>query len=156
MIDRDAFERFYRDTVPRLERFVARLARSRPAAEEIVQEAYYRFLRSGFSGTTDEERRRYLYRIALNLLKTLWKRERRTAAEADPDTEAPVPRAPQAMDVAAVLERMSVKDRTLLWFAYAEGYSHREVGELLGVGAASVRVLLFRARKRFIDLMRGA
>lgn len=151
MIDRDDFETFYRDTVPRLERFVARLAGSRAAAEEIVQETYYRFLRAKFTGGSDEERRRYLYRIALNLLKTQWARERRRTV-----AEPPEPMEPSATtEVSAVLERMSTRDRTLLWLAYAEGYTHREVGEAMGVGAASVRVLLSRARKRFLDLMKG-
>lgn len=150
MIGRDAFEPFYRDTVPRLERFVARLAGSREAAEEIVQETYYRFLRSGFTGASDEERRRYLYRIALNLIKTQWARERRRI-EVEPAETA----APPSTEVAEVLERMSAKDRALLWLAYAEGYTHREMSEVLGVGAASVRVLLSRARKRFLDLMKG-
>lgn len=151
MIGRDAFEQFYRDTVPRLERFVARLAGSRAAAEEIVQETYYRFLRSKFTGSSDEERRRYLYRIALNLMKTQWARERRTV-EMTP-AEAVEPSA--ATEVSAVLERMSARDRTLLWLAYAEGYTHREMSEVMGVGAASVRVLLSRARKRFLGLMKS-
>lgn len=150
MIGRDAFEQFYRDTVPGLERFVARLAGSRAAAEEIVQEAYFRFLRSRFTGASDEERRRYLYRIALNLMKTQWARERRQVV-AEPVRAAP----PASTEVAEVLERMSARDRALLWLAYAEGYTHREMSEVMGVGAASVRVLLSRARKRFLDLMKG-
>ncbi len=152
MIGRDAFEQFYRDSLPRLERFVARLAGSRAAAEEIVQETYYRFLRSRFAGASDEERRRYLYRIALNLMKTQWARERRSV-EAEP-AAAMEPAAAANTEVAAVLERMSARDRTLLWLAYAEGYTHREMSEVMGVGAASVRVLLSRARKRFAELMK--
>lgn len=153
MIDRDAFEQLYRDTVPRLEKFVARLAGSRAAAEEVVQETYFRFLRSRFTGASDEERRRYLYRIALNLMKTQWARERkRVEVEVEP-AMAVAP--PPSTDVAAVLERMSARDRALLWLAYAEGYNHREISELMRVGATSVRVLLSRARKRFLDLMKG-
>jgi DNA-directed RNA polymerase specialized sigma24 family protein len=43
--------------------------------EEIVQETYYRFLRSRFEGASDEERRSYLYRIAVNLAKNHWSRQ---------------------------------------------------------------------------------
>jgi len=150
LIDRDAFEPFYRDTVPRLEKFVARLAGSRAAAEEIVQETYYRFLRSKFTGESDEERRRYLYRIALNLMKTQWAQERKRIELEPPGTVEP----PATTEVSGVLERMSTRDRTLLWLAYAEGYTHREMSEVMGVGAASIRVLLSRARKRFLDLMK--
>lgn len=154
MIERDAFERFYGETVPRLEKLVARLADSRPLAEEVVQEAYYRFLRSGFAGASDEERRRYLYRIALNLLKSHWARDRRLRAH-PPEEPEPAPSAEASAEVASLLHRLKPKDRALLWLAYAEGYSHREVGEALGVGAGSVRVLLHRARQRFLELMKG-
>lgn len=154
MIERDAFERFYGETVPRLERLVARLAGSRPLAEEVVQEAYYRFLRSGFTGASDEERRRYLYRIAVNLLKSRWARERRQSGRPAPEPGT-APTAEAATEVSALLERMKPKDRALLWLAYAEGYSHREVAEAMGVGAGSVRVLLHRARRRFLQLMEG-
>jgi RNA polymerase sigma-70 factor (ECF subfamily) len=151
LIGRDAFEQLYRDTAPGLERFAARLAGSRAAAEEIVQETWYRFLRSKFTGGSDEERRRYLYRIALNLMKTQWARERRRIEAEPAGTVEPS----ASTEVAAALERLSARDRTLLWLAYAEGYTHREMGEVMGVGAASVRVLLSRARKRFLDLMKG-
>jgi DNA-directed RNA polymerase specialized sigma24 family protein len=35
----------------------------------------------------------------------------------------------------------------MLWLPYAEGYSHREIAEVMGVGSASVHLLLFRIRK---------
>ena len=150
MIPQDDFERFYRDTLPRLESFVARLASSRAIAEDVVQETYYRFLRAAFPGATDEERRRYLYRIAVNLMKNQWARarEHEVLGEeiASRDSSA-------RLDVADILRRMSSRDRALLWLAYAEGYSHREIGEVMGVGTMSVRVLLSRARKRFASMM---
>jgi DNA-directed RNA polymerase specialized sigma24 family protein len=86
VIDSADFERFYRDTLPRLEKFVARLAGSRAAAEELVQEAYYRFLRAGFEGGSDEERRRYLYRIAVNLAKNRWAKSGGPEARTTPGT----------------------------------------------------------------------
>lgn len=145
---RETFERFYRETLPRLESFVARMCGSRATAEELVQETYYRFLRSGFSGADDEERRRYLYRIAVNVTRTHWrKREVFTADE--PTLPA------DTVDVTRTLARMSSRDRALLWLAYAEEYSHREIAGILGVGAMSVRVLLSRAKKRFVKLMEG-
>lgn len=149
MIDAADFERFYRDTLPRLEKFVVRLCGSQAAAEEIVQETYYRFLRARFQSDADEERRRYLYRIALNLAKDHWSRRGEAAVEERAVTGATA----LQIDVNAVLARMPPRDRALLWLAYAEGYSHREIADVMGVGAMSVRVLLSRARKRFMELM---
>lgn len=147
MIDRQAFERFYGDSQPRLQSFVQRLCGASDVAEELVQETYYRFLRSGFEGASDEERRRYLYRIAMNLVRARRVRTheaREEAIEADPAA---------AIDVNAALAKLSERDRGMLWLAYVEEYSHREIAEVMGVAALSVRVLLSRARKRFVALM---
>ena len=53
----------------------------------------------------------------------------------------------------AALTMMRPRERQLLWLAHAEGYSHREVAEVMGLGAASVRLLLFRARRKMARLM---
>ena len=150
MIDEQEFERFYRETLPKLERFVARTAPSRSVAEEVVQEAYYRLLRTERAPAAGEERVRYLYRIAVNLMKNHWARTREHV-ELVPETlySEPAPRE----DVAQAMSRLSPRDRALLWLAYVEGYSHREMAGVMGVGAMSVRVLLSRARKRFMELM---
>ena len=145
---RETFERFYRETLPRLESFIARTCGSRELAEELVQEAYYRFLRSEFRGADDEERRRYLYRIAVNVTKSHWRKREEIV-----EIEVAAPR--ETLDVTRTLARMSPRDRALLWFAYAEEYSHREIAGILGVGAMSVRVLLSRAKKRFVKMMEG-
>ena len=42
---------------------------------------------------------------------------------------------------------MKPRERQILWLAYAEGYSHREIAEVTGLASASIRLLLFRARE---------
>jgi RNA polymerase sigma-70 factor, ECF subfamily len=49
---------------------------------------------------------------------------------------------------------MRPRDRQLLWLAYAEGYSHREIAEVTGLASASIRLLLFRARRKMAALLR--
>jgi RNA polymerase sigma-70 factor (ECF subfamily) len=45
------------------------------------------------------------------------------------------------------MERLNPKARNLLWLAYVEALSHREMAEILSLREGSIRVLLFRARK---------
>ena len=45
------------------------------------------------------------------------------------------------------------RERQLLWLAYAEGYSHREIAEITGLASASIRLLLFRARRKIARLL---
>jgi RNA polymerase sigma-70 factor (ECF subfamily) len=49
---------------------------------------------------------------------------------------------------------LRVRDRALLWLAYVEEASHAEIAAALGCGARSVRVLLFRARRRMERILR--
>jgi RNA polymerase sigma-70 factor (ECF subfamily) len=50
---------------------------------------------------------------------------------------------------------MRPRDRQLLWLAHAEGYSHREIAEVTGLGSASIRLLLFRARRKIARLLQN-
>jgi RNA polymerase sigma-70 factor (ECF subfamily) len=41
----------------------------------------------------------------------------------------------------------------MLWLAYAEGASHREIAEVLGLRPGSLKPMLFRARRRLAALL---
>jgi RNA polymerase sigma-70 factor (ECF subfamily) len=43
----------------------------------------------------------------------------------------------------------------MLWLAHAEGYSHREIAQVMGLSTASIRLLLFRARRKIAALLRA-
>jgi RNA polymerase sigma-70 factor (ECF subfamily) len=49
---------------------------------------------------------------------------------------------------------MRPRERQLLWLAHAEGYTHREIAEVTGLASASIRLLLFRARRKIARLLR--
>ena len=46
------------------------------------------------------------------------------------------------------MERLKPRERSLLWLAYAQGWSHEEIAASLGLRTASLKALLFRARRR--------
>jgi RNA polymerase sigma-70 factor (ECF subfamily) len=50
---------------------------------------------------------------------------------------------------AAALRALSERERKLLWLAHVEEWKHDEIAAVLGLAAASIRVLLHRARRRF-------
>jgi RNA polymerase sigma-70 factor (ECF subfamily) len=53
------------------------------------------------------------------------------------------------------MRKLKPRERALLWLAYAQGSSHVEIAEVLGLRTASVKLLLFRARRRMAALLRG-
>jgi RNA polymerase sigma-70 factor, ECF subfamily len=57
------------------------------------------------------------------------------------------------MMLGPALKQMRPRERQLLWLAYAEGYSHREIAQVTGLASASIRLLLFRARRKVAKLI---
>jgi RNA polymerase sigma-70 factor (ECF subfamily) len=152
-MDEPEFDALYRATADRLRTYLYRVCGDRRLAEDLAQEAYYRFLRSGFSSPEGEECARYLFRIGSNLLKDHWSDEKKTAA-LPPEEPAADPPA-DTMDLHTALGALKRPERQMLWLAYAEGCSHQEIAGVLGVKPASVRVLLFRAKTRLLRLLQG-
>ncbi len=147
-MDETAFTGFYERTARRLWRYVRRVSGDAGLADDVLQEAYLRFLRSARAGAGEPERVAFLYRTATNLVYDHWRRRQRESRGlgglvARP---APVTAAPLGPDLSRVFLSLAPRDRALLWLAHVEGWSHREIAAALGLGAASVRVLLFRAR----------
>ena len=101
----------------------------------------------------DEELRRYLFRIASNLMADRWRRSKQeqswldrlrggSDAQMDPEDDDSVSR-----EFAALKPR----ERALLWLAYVEGESHQAIADALGLSRGSIKVLLSRARGRLRD-----
>jgi RNA polymerase sigma-70 factor (ECF subfamily) len=44
--------------------------------------------------------------------------------------------------------RLKPRERELLWLGHVERFSHKEIAEILGLKSGSIRLLLFRARKK--------
>lgn len=155
------FRAFYERTARPLWAYLMRSCGDRDLAEDLVQEAFYQLLRSDFETDDDEHRKNYLFRIGTNLLRDHYRRarwrqeplEERTAGLADdrPGREVGIRR-----DLARHLAKLRPRDRQLLWLAHAEGASHREIARIMGLEEKSIRLLVFRARRRLAESLREA
>jgi RNA polymerase sigma-70 factor (ECF subfamily) len=67
-----------------------------------------------------------------------------------PDGHATVER---RADVRRAMGLLKPRERAMLWLAYAQGSSHSEIAEVLGVKAGSIKLLLFRARRKLAGLL---
>jgi RNA polymerase sigma-70 factor (ECF subfamily) len=162
-MDEDAFRAFYDRTARSLWLYLTRLTRDSQRADDLLQETYYRFLRTERSYDSDAHRRNYLFRIATNLVRDGSRRQRvdavHLADDCEPDTlhgsvdEAE--RAARRADLDRAMSKLKPRERALLLLAYTEGSSHIEIAESLGVQKSSVKALLFRARRRLAGLLRG-
>jgi RNA polymerase sigma-70 factor, ECF subfamily len=142
------FEALYRAIAPRLRRYLARLCSD---AEDLVQETFFRYLRAGYTAA-GEEQTKLLFTIATNLARNRWSR-RREQMPIDAATPAPSDDPIARLDLIAALDKLAPRERALLWLTCAEGYDHNDAARIAGVGRASVRVLLFRARRKLTRLL---
>lgn len=166
-MDEDSFRGFYDRTARTLRSYLARVA-DPGEAEDLLQETYYRFLRARAAYESDAHRRNALFAIATNVARDRLRRRR-----VDPVAQAastPVEEADAAngsgkagtnvrgerADVTRAMAQLRPRERGMLWLAYAQGWSHREIAGALGLKTASVGPLLFRARRKLAEALRGA
>ena len=163
-MDNEAFARFYERSARQLWAYLARTSGDPGLADDLMQESFVRFLaatRPGFSLQDEGEvaSRKYLFRIGTNLLRDHWRRPRQSSLEDVPEEAFAARSLESEADNRAVLGRamrgMKLRDRQLLWLAYGEDYSHKEIAEITGLASASVRILLFRARRVVAEELRA-
>lgn len=156
-MDSDAFAGFYQRSAPALRAYLARVSGNHALADDLVQESYLRFLCATCPEGGEVNYRRYLYRIATNLLRDHWRRPRATCIEDVPEQLLAARDGFSHIDSQALLDpamaQMRPREREILWLAHAEGYSHREIAEITGLSAAGIRLLLFRARRKIARLL---
>ena len=161
LMDSDAFAAFYSRSARHLWAYLARVSSDRTLADDLMQESFVRFLcatRPELSLDDGEvAARRYLFRIATNLLRDHWRRPVSASIEEIPEEcFAAADRSAQADSQAVLgpaLAQMRPRERQILWLAHAEGYSHREIAQITGLASASIRLLLFRARRKIARLL---
>jgi RNA polymerase sigma-70 factor, ECF subfamily len=165
-MDEDTFRAFYDRTARSLWVYLSRATGDNRLAEDLLQEAYYRLLRTGRQYDDEAHRRHYLFRIGINLVRDHQRRPRVEQAGRLPEAgerhhpqshsgDEAAERTVRRIDLGRAMARLSRRERDLLWLAYAQGSSHDEIAVMLGLKTASIKSLLFRARRRLAALLGG-
>ncbi|PYT28572.1 MAG: hypothetical protein DMG57_14930 [Acidobacteria bacterium] len=160
VMDEDAFRAFYERTARGVWAYLARISGDPQLADDLLQEAFYRFLRAAATHDSETHRRNSLYRIATNLARDERRRRliRAPFSLPCPDIER-VPSGDQAAaterttDFTRAMSQLKPRERAMLWLAYAEGASYREIASVLGLRPASLKPMLFRARRRLASFL---
>jgi RNA polymerase sigma-70 factor (ECF subfamily) len=167
LMDEEQFRAFYERTARPLWAYLARMTGSRQEADDILQEAYYRFYRAGAQYNDETHRRNSLFQIATNVVRDAARRSKRrddvplpeesTAMAFEPRSATPAPDREAAVrtDLARAMQQLEPVQRELLWLAYAQGASHEEIADVLGLKTVSIRTLLLRARRKLAGLLTG-
>jgi RNA polymerase sigma-70 factor, ECF subfamily len=158
-------ERLYRVIGPKLHQFIRRQVPEPAMAADLLQDVFVRLIRAEVDIRSDGEMRSYLYRTATSVIAEYYRVaklrrmvpfvpeqiESEPAMQVHDDTGD----ARQLkMQIDRGFSQLAVRDRTLLWLAYVEEMNHVEIGAAVGLGTASVKVMLFRARQRLAAALR--
>jgi RNA polymerase sigma-70 factor (ECF subfamily) len=158
--DSAAIRMLYERYSPRVYAVVRRIAGSDDLAQDYAQEAWIRAIRALPTFRGDARFSTWLHRIAVNAalqaLRKSGNREKRQAPMPDA-----VPVAPGMGDtllsrrLEAAMDRLPSGMRQVLILHDVEGFTHEEIGEVLGVASGTSKSQLFKARARMRELLSG-
>lgn len=154
--DRQAFERLYRRHVDRIFSLCARMVGDRTRAEELTQDAFVRAWEKLAQFRGDSAFGTWLHRLAVNAVLNDRQTETRRRGRTDESVEdvdtvahgevrAEVP-AGLSMDLERAIAGLPPGARKVFVLHDVEGYTHDEIGEMLGVTAGGCKAQLHRAR----------
>ena len=149
-----AFHALYERTARPLFNYLLRVSGRRDIAEDVLQESYCRVLSAKLPAMDEAQTRSYLFKIATNLLRDRWRQIEETAIETV-NAAGAMANYPDQAALRQAFERLKLRERELLWLAYVEGASHKEIADRTGLQPGSIRLLLHRARRRLAGLIRG-
>ena len=161
-MDEEGFRQLYDRTAKPLWAYLWRATGDRHRADDLLQETYYRFLRARAVTHDDAHQRNYLFRIATNLILDARRRAAPPVSSLDPETcdagdgSLAAHRTARRTDLTRAMSRLRPRERAMLWLAYGQGASHQEIAASLGVKTSSMKLLLFRARRRLAALLMGS
>ena len=156
--DMQAHEGLYRAYGPAVYTMARRMLASSSHAEDVLQETFVEVIRkiAGYRG--EAELGHWIRRIAVNKclmhLRSAWISKR----GADHDVVVNAKASPRdqndlALDLEQALALLSDTSRAVVWLHDVEGYTHKEIGALMGRTASFSKSQLARAHERLRGLL---
>lgn len=156
VVDEDEFLLLYERTARHLRAYLYRMLNDISRADDILQETYLRFLKAQIQvEMTDAHRKNYLFRIATNLLHDEGGARRDVALADCPCPSDIAAEVGRRNDCTRCLEQLPGRQRELLWLAYVEGFTHKEIAQMIGVKTPSIRPMLARARECLSEILKA-
>ena len=126
-------------------------------AEDVVQNTFLKLLRAENEFTDDDHVRKWLLRVAINECNSLWRSpwKKHTTSLDELSTE-PIFTSPEKSALYHAVMKLPVKYRQVIHLYYYEGYSVREIAELLRISETAVQTRLLRARKQLKESLKEA
>jgi RNA polymerase sigma-70 factor (ECF subfamily) len=139
----DEFEQIALRHTSGLLRFARRLTGDSAAAEDLVQESLLKAWRSFHQFQPETNARAWLFRIVVNCWYG-WARKIKVLAMPAP---APPESVLDALEISQALDQLPAEQRAVIVLAVVEGFTCREIADIVGVPIGTVMSRLSRARQ---------
>lgn len=139
----------YKDPVYRL---ALSMTGSPADAEDVCQTVFLKLLEKQ-PELPPEKEKAWLLQVAANECRSLWRKLRRRPTV--PLDKALDLAAPEAEPLLRRVMELPRKDQAVLYLHYYEGFSTREVGDMLHLSQSAVTTRLLRARKKLKEELEG-
>ena len=125
-------------------------------AREVVQEVFLKAWAKGHTFRGEAKVSTWLYTIARRTaLDHLRRLKRRREVPLEEAGDPPAPSDKRRLILEEAIRRLPPREREAVRLYYQAGLSGREAAEALGVSEGNFRVILYRARRRLRELLRG-
>ncbi|MEE8119263.1 MAG: RNA polymerase sigma factor [Gammaproteobacteria bacterium] len=151
--DRKAHEVIYRTFSGPVYTLARRMLRNSEAADEILQETFLEVLRKLKQYRFEAPLGAWIRRIAVNKslmhMRSYWNRFRdHFDASLESQFGTLDDQAARELDIRSAMDLLSAPARVVLWLHTAEGYTHEEIGNMLGKSPSYSKSQLARALEK--------
>ena len=162
--DGDIFKRVYEHVYPIVFRVAFRVTGRADVSEELCQEAFIKYYERVDTFPDLDQAKYWLIRVVKNLALNAAKRSGRERqayervfhepSQSVPTGEQELIRRESEQEVQEALNRLPDKLRIVLVLKEYGQLSYREIGSILGITEGNVKVRVFRARERLLEMMK--
>ena len=147
----NAYAAKYMDTVFRL---AFSMLKSPADADDVTQNVLLSLYRTDYQFESDEHVRSWLMKVTVNECRKVWRRPFRSHENIDDYAETLAFEDPSYRDLFEAIMQLDRDIRTVIVLYYIEGYSIKEIAEILDVPAATIGTRLARARAKLAQYLK--
>ena len=157
----DDFEQLIEEQQSGLIRYAYRMVKNRELAQDMVQEAFVRYIKNPPRYGLPKQRASWLFRVTHNLCIDYMKRETKRKdiyEKVEKPTEVPQPGEELVArenwgQMERFVEQLSENQQTVIYLFFQQGKSYKEIEAITDLSLSNVGMLLHRGLKKIKKLM---
>ncbi len=120
--------------------------------QDAIQDTFCRYLEKKPEFRDEEHEKAWLIRVATNICRDMIRFRIRHPKVSIDEIENTL-EAPEEKEIFKELLELPVKQKTVIYLHYVEGYQIKEIAGILGITESAVKLRLLRGRKQLRDVV---